>query len=66
MLGIATTMSLKDQPPESEWFAGEAFWQTFFPFLFSEQRFEIAEEQVDKILGLLEFKGRSILDLAHV
>lgn len=57
-------MPLNDQILENEWFAGVAFWQAFFPVLFSEQRFEIAEEQVDKILGLLEFKGRSILDLA--
>ena len=47
-----------------DWFADEAFWQTFFPVLFPEQRFEIAEEQVDKILALVEFKGGSILDLA--
>jgi SAM-dependent methyltransferase len=48
----------------TDWFADEAFWEMFFPALFPEQRFEAAEEQVDKILELLEFKGHSILDLA--
>ena len=48
----------------SDWFADEAFWETFYPVLFPPERFEIAEEQVDKILGLLDFKGACILDLA--
>ena len=48
----------------TDWFADEAFWQIFYPALFPEQRFEVSEEQVDKILELLEFKGNLILDLA--
>ena len=48
----------------TDWFADEAFWQTFYAVLFPEERFEIAEEQVDKILGLAGFKGSSVLDLA--
>lgn len=48
----------------SDWFADEAFWQAFFPILFPEERFEVAEEQVEKILGLVEFKGKSVLDIA--
>jgi SAM-dependent methyltransferase len=48
----------------TEWFADESFWKTFYPYLFPEDRFEVAEEQVEKILILTQFKGDSILDLA--
>jgi SAM-dependent methyltransferase len=48
----------------TDWFSDEEFWQMFFPVLFPDERFEIAEEQVDKIMGILDFKGSSILDLA--
>lgn len=48
----------------TDWFSDEDFWQMFYPVLFPDERLEIAEEQVDKILELLKFKGNSILDLA--
>jgi SAM-dependent methyltransferase len=48
----------------TDWFADETFWEAFYPVLFPEERFEIAQEQVDTILELLDFKGGSILDLA--
>jgi 2-polyprenyl-3-methyl-5-hydroxy-6-metoxy-1,4-benzoquinol methylase len=48
----------------ADWYSDEKFWQTFFSVLFTEERFELAEEQVGKILELLQFKGNSILDLA--
>jgi SAM-dependent methyltransferase len=48
----------------TDWFTDDAFWQTFYEVLFPEERFEHAEEQVDKILELIQFDGNSILDLA--
>jgi SAM-dependent methyltransferase len=48
----------------ANWFSDEAFWRMFYPVLFPKVRFEIAEEQVEKILALLKFEGNSILDLA--
>ncbi|MFQ5924306.1 MAG: class I SAM-dependent methyltransferase [Anaerolineales bacterium] len=48
----------------ADWFSDEAFWRMFFPVLFPEERFDIAGEQVDKILALVDFEGNSVLDLA--
>ena len=48
----------------TDWYSDEAFWQMFYPALFPEEQFEIAEEQIDKIVKLLGFKGNLILDLA--
>ena len=48
----------------ANWFADESFWKTFYPVLFTKERFEVAGEQIDKILALVGFKGNSILDLA--
>lgn len=42
----------------------EEFWTTMYPFLFPEASFRLAESEIDKILTLIDFKGRSILDLA--
>lgn len=57
-------MSTKKTNNVIDWYSDETFWQTFFFVLFPEERFEAAEEQIDKIIELLEFKGSSILDLA--
>jgi SAM-dependent methyltransferase len=48
----------------TEWFADESFWEVFFPILFPDERFEVAEEQVEKALALVGFRGQSVLDLA--
>ncbi|ESA33814.1 methyltransferase [Leptolyngbya sp. Heron Island J] len=48
----------------ADWFADEAFWETFYPILFPKERFENAGEEVAKILSLVKFKGNSVLDLA--
>ena len=48
----------------ADWYSDENFWQMFFPVLFSEERFELAEEQVGKLLELSQFEGNTILDLA--
>lgn len=46
-----------------EWFEDESFWIDLYPFMFSEGRFAAAEDEVEKIIHLLEFKGSSVLDL---
>ena len=47
----------------SEWFENEDFWTEMYPYMFREERFQSAEEEVDKILSLVEFSGAHILDL---
>lgn len=42
-----------------EWFEDEALWIETYPFTFSEQRFAAAEEEVDKIVALVNFQGTS-------
>jgi SAM-dependent methyltransferase len=42
----------------------EEFWTTLYPFLFPEDSFRLAAGEMDKILALIDFKGRSVLDLA--
>jgi SAM-dependent methyltransferase len=46
-----------------EWFGDESLWIETYPFTFSEQRFAMAEEEVGKILALVNFRGASVLDL---
>ena len=48
----------------TEWFEDEDFWEKLYPFLFPDERFEIAEEQVGKLLDLVAFEGSTVLDLA--
>ena len=47
----------------TDWFDDESFWIEMYPFMFPEERFEAAQEQVEKILSLVNFQGTSILDL---
>lgn len=47
----------------SEWFEDESLWIETYPFTFSEQRFAAAEEEVNKIVALVNFQGTSVLDL---
>ena len=46
-----------------EWFEDESFWMEMYPFMFPEERFKAAEEQVEKILSLVGFQGSSVLAL---
>ena len=46
-----------------EWFEDESLWIETYPFTFSEQRFAAAEEEVNKIVALVNFQGTSVLDL---
>ncbi len=47
----------------TEWFEDESFWQVLYSFLFPVERFSAAEEEVRKIISLVNFKGSKVLDL---
>src|SRR5215475_13243477 len=47
----------------SEWFEDESFWIELYPFMFPEERFRLAEEQIEKILALVGYKEGTVLDL---
>ena len=46
-----------------EWFEDESFWIELYPILFSDERFDLADEQVEKALKLVGFQGGTVLDL---
>lgn len=46
-----------------EWYADESFWRDLYPFMFTEERFEQAKIEADKIVHLTPVIGKSILDL---
>jgi SAM-dependent methyltransferase len=46
-----------------QWFENEAFWQTFYPWMFSAARFEAAGSEVDRVLALSGVSAGSVLDL---
>ena len=46
------------------WFEDENFWKKLYPFMFPDEKFEIPEEQIGKLLDLVAFDGSSVLDLA--
>lgn len=46
-----------------EWFESEKFWQDFYPYMFSEERFSAAPEEVSRIMALTQSTGGSLLDL---
>ena len=48
---------------KKEWFDDDSFWRDMYPFLFPEQRFADAVEQVHKALKLTRPKGKVALDL---
>ena len=47
-----------------EWFRDENFWEKFYPFMFTDEKFEIAEEQTYKLLAFVAFECVTVLDLA--
>ncbi|HXG65555.1 MAG TPA: class I SAM-dependent methyltransferase [Blastocatellia bacterium] len=47
----------------AEWFEDESFWSELYPHMFSDERMEIAGEQVEKALALAGFQGGAVLDL---
>jgi SAM-dependent methyltransferase len=46
-----------------QWFEDEDFWQDFYPYMFSAERFAAAGEEVDKITALTGRNEGSVLDL---
>lgn len=45
------------------WFEDESFWSELYPFMFPEERFRLAEEQIEKVLALVNYKEGKVLDL---
>jgi SAM-dependent methyltransferase len=45
------------------WFEDESFWSEMYPFMFTEERFRLADEQIEKVLTLVGYKGGAVLDL---
>ncbi len=48
---------------KKEWFDDDIFWEDLYPFIFSEQRFAAATEEVEKALALTKPSGKVALDL---
>ena len=49
--------------PAREWFADESFWRDWYPWMFPEDRFAAAAEQVDRIVELTGIGSGDVLDL---
>lgn len=50
---------------ENGWYADDSLWKAWYPFLFNEKKFAMAEEQTKALLKLLKTRkrGNAILDL---
>ncbi len=47
---------------KKEWFDDEVFWREIYPILFPKVRFHDAPEEIEKILDLAGFGGKTVLD----
>lgn len=47
----------------AEWFEDESFWVKLYPLMFPEKKFSAADEQVEQLVGILDFSGSDVLDL---
>jgi ubiquinone/menaquinone biosynthesis C-methylase UbiE len=47
----------------TEWFEDESFWREMYPYMFDENRFAQAVEQVRKVLKLAGIRRGAVLDL---
>ncbi|MBD3317985.1 MAG: methyltransferase domain-containing protein [Chitinivibrionales bacterium] len=47
----------------AEWFDDEAFWRDLYPFMFTQERFEQASDEVEKIIKLTGVENGAALDL---
>ena len=54
---------MKATKRKKEWFDDDSFWRELYSFMFPEERFAIAEEQIEKALALTKPVGKSVLDL---
>jgi SAM-dependent methyltransferase len=50
-------------PRKPEWFDDETFWRDLYPFMFPEERFAAACEEVPRLLKLARPRGKAVLDL---
>ena len=46
-----------------QWFEDEAFWETFYPFMFGEPKMAAAPAEVERVLALSGVEGGRVLDL---
>jgi SAM-dependent methyltransferase len=46
-----------------EWFENEDFWRDFYQYMFSEERFAAAKDEVSRIMELVHLNSGSVLDL---
>ncbi|HEY7402007.1 MAG TPA: class I SAM-dependent methyltransferase [Candidatus Angelobacter sp.] len=46
-----------------EWFENEEFWRDFYLYMFSEDRFAAAKDEVSRIMELTQVSGGRLLDL---
>jgi SAM-dependent methyltransferase len=49
---------------DGNWFESESLWARLFPYMFAEQQFAAAIENVPKIVALSGISGGALLDLA--
>lgn len=47
-----------------EWFEDETFWEKLYPFMFPEQKFDAAEQEIDSVLDLADLQSGDVLDMA--
>jgi SAM-dependent methyltransferase len=47
-----------------EWFEDDRFWSTWYPYMFTQERFDQAESEVDQLLALVGIEDGIVLDLA--
>lgn len=48
---------------DEEWFENESFWEDFYPVLFPDDLFDQAQDEMEKILYLIDHPVHSVLDL---
>ena len=48
----------------SDWFEDDSLWKGLYPFMFSERRFNVAEDEAKGILALSKLEKGNVLDLA--
>ena len=46
-----------------EWFENEEFWRDYYQYMFSEDRFAAAKDEVTRIMELTQVRGGRLLDL---
>lgn len=46
-----------------DWFSDESFWKELYPAMFSDERLDIAEQEVAQLIEMTGFEGRDVLDL---